>query len=76
MSPHSLIEGAAFEPEVVALMIRAYDAAVLRIGKGQPPVVLETLAKRIVDIAGGGERNLQKLVEYAVLGVEPFPNVG
>jgi hypothetical protein len=76
MSPHRLIEGAAFEPEVVALMIRAYDAAVKRIGKDQPPLVLETVARRIIDNAGSGERDPQKLVEYAVLGVAPFPNVG
>ncbi len=76
MSPHRLIEGAAFEPEVVALMIRAYDAAVKRVGKDQPPLVLETVARRIIDHAGGGERDPQKLVEYAVLGVAPFPNVG
>ena len=44
MSPHRLIEGAAFEPEAIALLIRAYEAAVTRVGKGQPLVVLETLA--------------------------------
>jgi hypothetical protein len=76
MSPHRLIEGAAFEPEVLKSLIRAYDAAVKRVGKGQPPLVLETIAKRIIEIAGNGERDPQKMVEYAVRGVEPFPNVG
>ena len=76
MSPHRLIEGAAFEPEVLKLLIQAYDAAVKRVGKGQPPLVLETMAKRIIEIAGSGERDPRKMLEHAVRGVEPFPNVG
>jgi hypothetical protein len=76
MSPHRLIEGAAFDPEVIILMTRAYQAAVKRVGKGQPVLVLETLAKRIIEIAGTGERDPQKMIEYAVRGVEPYPNVG
>jgi hypothetical protein len=76
MSPHRLIEGAAFEPEVIALMTRAYQDAVKRVGKGQPPLVLETLAKRIIEVAGSGERDLQKMIEHAVRGVEPYPNAG
>jgi hypothetical protein len=76
MSPHRLIEGAAFEPEIIALLIRAYEAAVKRVGKGQPLVVLETLAKRIIEIAGSGERDLQKMIDHAVRGVEPSPNAG
>jgi hypothetical protein len=76
MSPHRLIEGAAFEPEIIALMTRAYQDAVKRVGKGQPPLVLETLAKRIIEIAGSGERDPQKMIDHAVRGVEPYPNVG
>jgi len=76
MSPHRLIEGAAFDPEVIALLIQAYEVAVTRVGKGQPLLVLETLAKRIIEIAVRGERDPQKLVEYAIRGVEPFPNAG
>ncbi|MBX9777625.1 MAG: hypothetical protein K2Y71_24865 [Xanthobacteraceae bacterium] len=76
MSPHRLIEGAAFEPEIIALLIQAYEAAVRRVGKGQPLVVLETLAKRIIDIAGRGERDPQKMTDHAVRGIEPDPQVG
>jgi hypothetical protein len=76
MSPHRLIDGAAFEPEIIILMTRAYQAAVKRVGKGQPPPVLETLAKRIIEIASAGERDPQKMIDYAVRGVEPYPNVG
>lgn len=76
MSSHRLIEGAAFEPELIVLMTRAYQDAVKRVGKGQPPLVLETLAKRIIEVAGNGEHDPQKMVEYAIRGVEPFPNIG
>lgn len=76
MSPHRLIEGAAFEPEIIALLIKAYEAAVKRVGSGQPAVVLETLAKRIIEVAGSGERDLKKMIDYAIRGVEPYPTVG
>jgi hypothetical protein len=76
MSPHRLIEGAAFEPETVALLTQAYEAAVQRVGKNQPPLVLETIAKQIVDSAGRGERDPQKMVEYAIRGIEPLPDAG
>ena len=70
MSAHELIEGAAFEPETIALLIQAYDAAVRLVGRDQPPLVLETIAKRILEIAGRGERDPRKLVEYAMRGLE------
>ncbi len=76
MSPHRLIEGAAFDPEVIALLIQAYETAVQRVGKGQPLPVLEALATRIIEIAIRGERDPQKMTEYAIRGVEPFPNAG
>jgi hypothetical protein len=76
MSPHRLIEGAAFDPEVIALMIQAYETAVKRVGKGQPLPVLEALATRIIETAVDGERDPQQMVEYAIRGIEPFPNVG
>jgi len=70
MSAHELIEGAAFEPETIALLIQAYDAAVTLVGRDQPPLVLETIAKRILEIAGRGERDPKKMVEYAMRGLE------
>jgi hypothetical protein len=76
MSPHRLIEGAAFEPDVVALLIQAYETAVKRVGKGQPLSVLEVLATRIIETAVRGERDPQQMVEYAIRGIEPFPNAG
>jgi hypothetical protein len=73
MPPHRLIEGAAFEPETIALLIQAYEAAVMLVGKDQPLPVLETIAKRILEIAGSGERDPRTLVEHAIRGVERFP---
>ncbi len=63
MSSHRLIDGAAFEPEVIALLIQAYEAAVQRVGKGQPLSVLEVLATRIIETAVQGERDPQQMVE-------------
>jgi hypothetical protein len=76
MSSHRLIEGAAFEPEVIALLIQAYEAAVQRVGEGQPLPVLEALATRIIETAVHGERDPQKMVEYAIRAIEPPPNAG
>jgi hypothetical protein len=72
MSPHKLIEVAAFEPETIALLIQAYEAAVMIVGRDQPLLVLETIAKRILEIAGRGERDPKKMVEYAMRGLEGF----
>jgi hypothetical protein len=74
MSLHRLIQGTAFDPEIVELLSQAYEAAVKRVGKNQPVVVLETIAKRIIEIGGRGERNPTKIVEYAIRGVEPRPD--
>ena len=76
MSLHRLIQGTAFDPEIVELLSQAYEAAVKRVGKNQPVVVPETIAKRIIEIGGRGERNPKKIVEYAIRGVEPRPDAG
>jgi len=76
MSAHKLIEGAAFEPETLALLIQAYVDAVMHVGKDQPSLVLETIAKRILEIAGRGERDPKKMAEYAMRGLEGFPGAG
>jgi hypothetical protein len=76
MSPHRLIQGAAFEPETIQLLIEAYEAAVLRVGRDQPLVVLETIASHILEAAGTGERDPRRLVEYATRGISPLPSAG
>ena len=76
MSPHKLIQGAAFDPETVRVLSQAYETAVRLVGKGQPPLVLEAIAKRIIESAGSGERDPQKMVDHAIRGVTPSPNAG
>ena len=76
MAPHRLIQGAAFEPETITLLAQSYEAAVMLVGRDQPFVVLETIAKRILEIAGRGERDAQKLVEHAIRGIERLPDAG
>lgn len=67
---HKLIEGAAFGPEVVALISRAYDAARRELGAAQPATVLETVARRIIDAARTGEHNPEKLTAIALRGLD------
>jgi hypothetical protein len=76
MSPHRLIEGAAFEPDTIRLLIKAYDAAVQRVGGDQPLLVLETIARQIIEIANTGERDPQRMVEYATRGIDPLASAG
>jgi hypothetical protein len=76
MSPHRLIEGAAFEPDTVRLLTKAYEAAVERVGRDQPLLVLETIARQIIDIASTGERDPQRMVEFATRGIDPLANTG
>jgi hypothetical protein len=67
--PYRLIEDTAFDPETIRLLIEAYDAAVDRVGRNQPLLVLETIAKQIIEIAGTGERDPSKIVEYVTRGI-------
>jgi hypothetical protein len=76
MSPHRLIQGSAFEPETIQLLSEAYEAAVLLVGSDQPVIVLETIAKQILDIAARGERDPKKMVEFAIRGIDQLPDTG
>ena len=69
MSVHKLIQGAAFQPETIELMGRAYEAARLRLGV-QPATVMETVAKRIIEAARRGERDPEKLTAIALRGLD------
>jgi hypothetical protein len=73
---HKLIQGAAFDPETIELLAKAYESSVALVGQNQPPIVLETIAARIIAIAGLGERDPQKLVEHAIRGIEPLSASG
>lgn len=61
-----------FDPETVVILSTAYDRAISEVnGQGQPEVVREVIAKRIVALASKGERNPDRLCEAALraLGV-------
>ena len=67
MSPIRLIHGAAFDPETIRLMGSAYEKATVGLDEISDR---EIVAKRIIEAASRGERDLDKLVAYAVAGLD------
>lgn len=58
---------AAFEPEIVAEMAQTLDAAFEQLqGTGEPDVVRERIANRIIAAARFGERDPARLLEAAL----------
>jgi hypothetical protein len=67
MSIHSFVTPGAFDPEAMAAMDGAFNAACKALGDtGQPKIVLEIIAQRIVEAASRGERNPVRLVKAAL----------
>jgi hypothetical protein len=69
-----LFEGPAFEPEATRLLGQAYDLACRGLhDKGQPDIIREMIAERIISLAVKGQRDPQKLSEAALksLGIDP-----
>jgi hypothetical protein len=67
-----LFRDAAFEPEAVKLLCEAYDCAVKELhDAGQPNIVYEVIAKRIIAHAKQGERDPAKLCASAIRGLGP-----
>lgn len=61
------IKDRAFSPEIAKIMGEAYDRATRSLhDRGQPVVVQEIIAKRIVDLANFGERDPQKIASMAL----------
>jgi hypothetical protein len=59
-----------FDNEVAAVLVAAYDKAVFSLeDKGQPGLVREIIAKRIIALAAAGERNSDKLCETALVSL-------
>jgi hypothetical protein len=53
---------AVFDDRVTQIMGEAFDSACKQLhDTGQPPIVYEVIAKRIVDAAKAGERDLVRL---------------
>ena len=58
---------ASFDAEATRIMGDAFDIARKNMHDyGQPPLVLEIVAKRIVEIARGGERDPARIAELAL----------
>ena len=63
----TLFQETAFEPEVVAVLAEAYERARKSLhDKGQPDIVQEIIAQRIIAEAKAGERDPEKLCETAL----------
>jgi hypothetical protein len=69
MSIQSFVKPGAFEPEAIALMSEAFDAACQELqDTGQPQIVLEIIAQRIIAAARLGERDPVRLRKAALVG--------
>jgi hypothetical protein len=62
-----LLESANYDPETVQVICAAYDRAKKELrDKGQPEIVREILAQRILDLAARGERDPAQLCVAAL----------
>jgi len=67
-----LFREAAFDPEAVAVLCAAFEKARKSLhDTGQPPVVQEVIARRIIACAQRGERDPDKLCEDALAALGP-----
>lgn len=65
--------GTVFDDHVTRIMGEAFDNACEELhDSGQPPIVYEVIAKRIIDAVRGGERDVMRLrnVGLAALTIE------
>ncbi|WP_420738105.1 hypothetical protein [Bradyrhizobium japonicum] len=71
MSNHNpLFQDLSFDPEQVTAVNRAYDLACQTLQNiGQLEVDREIIARRILQAAGSGERDANKLCERAIHGL-------
>ena len=64
---HPFLKPGLFEPEVIAAMSEAFEAALKELqDTGQPEVVREAIALRIIAAARFGERDPVRLLEAAL----------
>jgi hypothetical protein len=67
MSIRSLVAPGEFDPEALKTMVEAFDAAYEALDDaGQPKIVLEVIAERIIAAARLGERDPVCLVKAAL----------
>jgi hypothetical protein len=61
------LKDGSFDPETTRAMSEAFDKArKLLHDRGQPDVVLEVIARRIIEITRGGERNPDVMCKQAL----------
>ena len=64
---HLFMEGGRFQPEAIVAMRTACEASLKELrDTGQPKLVLEIIAERIIAAAGTGERDPVRLREAAL----------
>jgi hypothetical protein len=65
------VKPGAFDPDEITVMNQAFDAACRELhDEGQPDVVREVMAQRIIAAASNGERDPARLLEAALRGLE------
>jgi hypothetical protein len=57
---------AAFDPEVISIMAKAYEQALASLESSPPQSVRELIAARIIGLARGGERDPRTLCAKAL----------
>jgi hypothetical protein len=66
---------ASFDPETVKVLCDAYDKASRSLhDNGQPDIVKEVIARRIISLAKKGERNPDRLCAGALAALGPHIN--
>ena len=61
------LRGQSFDPEMTRIMGDAFNSAARSLhDRGQPAVVQEIIAKRIIDIAATGVRDSEQLARQAL----------
>ena len=64
--------GAVFDDRLTQIMGEAFDDACKELhDTGQPPIVYEVIAKRIIDAAKNGERDLVRLRNAGLAALDP-----
>jgi hypothetical protein len=69
-TPYLAISDRSFDEETTALICQGFDLTCRELhDRGQPALVREVIAKRIVEIAGRGERDPEKMRDAALLAL-------
>jgi hypothetical protein len=66
---HLVKEHHSFDPDEIKVLATAFDAALLELGLGRTDPAALLVAKRIIALAQGGERDPTRLREGAVKGI-------